>query len=225
MLLEGPSTLPNFEPLTLYSFYPHPISPRSHVHSTLFPSSSSSGNAVAGPSSSKPNQKSKQKQKQKQTTGLGQGNVVRAEAGTSRLEIEASMKRAERRALMGRRAAGVGLGKDDDEVIHDEDVLDHEQHDINMFGHRFLLPYGRRLTQMEMDAAPSPSPSEHDHERRQEDHTMGSPMMETQTQAQGGNMDMDDDGTEEGNEVVDLDASIEDLDDSGAVEEGSMEEE
>lgn len=23
-----------------------------------------------------------------------------------------------------------------------------------MFGHRFLLPYGRRLTQMEMDAAP-----------------------------------------------------------------------
>lgn len=29
-----------------------------------------------------------------------------------------------------------------------------EKHDIGMFGHRFLLPFGRRQTQMELDAAP-----------------------------------------------------------------------
>ncbi|WWC72974.1 uncharacterized protein I206_106938 [Kwoniella pini CBS 10737] len=211
MLLDGPSTLPMLEPLTLYSFYQHPISPRAHVHSTLFPSKQES-NAIAGPSSI--SQKTKQKSNEKEVQGTKNDYTQE--------RIHDSMRRAERRALMGRRPAGVGLGKDDDEVIHEEDLLDHEQHDINMFGHRFLLPYGRRLTQMEMDAAPSPSPSEHDHERRQEDHTMGSPMMETQTQGING-AEGDEEG--EGDEVVDLDASIEDLDDSEIVEEGSMDEE
>lgn len=34
------------------------------------------------------------------------------------------------------------------------DVRAVAQQDIDMFGHRFLLPFGRRHTQMEMDAAP-----------------------------------------------------------------------
>ncbi|WVQ63774.1 uncharacterized protein L199_001928 [Kwoniella botswanensis] len=209
MLLDGPSCLPVMDPINLYSFYPYPISPRSHVHSTLFPSSDPN-------SSSNSSSTSKQHPFSK-----GTKEVVKQ---TTRHQVQESMRRAERRALMGRRPTGVGLSRDDDEVINEEDMLDHEQHDINMFGHRFLLPLGRRLTQMEMDAAPSPSPSEHDHERRQEDHTMGSPMMETQIQGE-----QDDEDDEEDGGQVDLDASIEDLDNSEMVdegeEEGSMEEE
>ncbi|WWC91076.1 uncharacterized protein L201_006017 [Kwoniella dendrophila CBS 6074] len=205
MLLDGSSLLPTLEPLTLYSFYPHPISPRSHVHSTLFPSTENQA-AEAGPSTS-----TKWKKQKKTVEKVNNDNGIRRE------DVKESMKRAERRALMGKRPAGIGLGKDDDEVINDEDMLDHEQHDINMFGHRFLLPFGRRLTQMEMDAAPSPSPSDHDHERRQEDHAMGgSPMMEPQMQE--GEMEDED-------EQVDLDASIEDLDNSETIDDGSIEEE
>ncbi|KAK6906155.1 hypothetical protein I203_100139 [Kwoniella mangroviensis CBS 8507] len=204
MLLDGPSCLPVMEPINLYSFYPYPISPRSHVHSTLFPTSDPSSSSSS----------------QQHSTSKGTKEV---EKQTARDQVQKSMRRAERRALMGRRPTGVGLSRDDDEVMNEEDMLDHEQHDINMFGHRFLLPFGRRLTQMEMDAAPSPSPSEHDHERRQEDHTMGSPMMEPHIQGE-----QDDEDEEDGGQV-DLDASIEDLDNSEMVdegeEEGSMEEE
>ncbi|WVR08928.1 hypothetical protein IAU60_005987 [Kwoniella sp. DSM 27419] len=205
MMLDGPScSLPAFEPSTLYSFYPHPLSPRSHLHSTLSPSQHST-TAQAGPGPTTQGNR---------TIASGQlkGNSIRAEA-----EVASAMKRAELRALMGRRPAGTGLGKDDDEVGAEEDMLDQEQHDINMFGHRFLLPYGRRLTQMEMDAAPSPSPSEPDHERRQEDRTMGSP----------GSPVMQQEVAEEDEEgPVDLDASIEDLDASEVQEEdeGGMEE-
>ncbi|WVW79497.1 hypothetical protein I302_101466 [Kwoniella bestiolae CBS 10118] len=208
MLLDGPSCIPTFEPINLYSFYPHPISPRSHVHSTLFPHPDNANTASSSGSS-----------RQK---GTQPDRAIKKEI--TREEVQQAMERAERRALMGRRPAGVGMSRDDDEVVNEEDILDHEQHDINMFGHRFLLPFGRRLTQMEMDAAPSPSPSEHDHERRQEDHTMGSPLMEPQIQGEDGEEDEED---EEG--AVDLDASIEDLDNSEMVDEeeneGSIEEE
>ncbi|WVF65411.1 hypothetical protein IAT40_000138 [Kwoniella sp. CBS 6097] len=219
MMLDGPScSLPAFEPMTLYSFYPYSLSPRSHVHSTLFPSSASSDNNAAGPGPSTQAQA-------RVTEGSEQDQKVdhsdRRSYRPSREDVRESLSRAERRALMGGRPAGTGLGKDDDDVIVDEDMLDHEQHDINMFGHRFLLPYGRRLTQMEMDAAPSPSPSEPDHERRQEDRTTGSagsPLMQPQ------NLDGEDEEEEGG--AVDLDASIEDLDASEIVgDEGSMEEE
>ncbi|WVQ93084.1 hypothetical protein IAU59_000148 [Kwoniella sp. CBS 9459] len=225
MILDGPScSLPAFEPMTLYSFYPHSLSPRSHVHSTLF-FSKPTNDAGPGPNTQAQAQAQAQKTKISGNAEEGRHQLIegdeRRRARPSREDVRESSRRAERRALMGRRPAGTGLGKDDDDVIADEDVLDHEQHDINMFGHRFLLPYGRRLTQMEMDAAPSPSPSEPDHERRQEDRTMGSagsPLAQPQ------NLDEEDDGGEGG--AVDLDASIEDLDASEIVEdEASMEEE
>ncbi|OCF35700.1 hypothetical protein I316_02755 [Kwoniella heveanensis BCC8398] len=224
MMLDGPScSLPAFEPMTLYSFYPHPLSPRSHLHSTLL---HDRHKAALRPSTQPRRSKREVAASTKHDDGGGDNDDESGNASIlrpSREDVRESLKRAERRALMGRRPAGTGLGKDDEDVIVDEDMLDHEQHDINMFGHRFLLPYGRRLTQMEMDAAPSPSPSDPDHERRQEDRTMGSagsPLIQPR------NLDDDDEGDEEDGGVVDLDASIEDLDASEIIEdEGSMEEE
>lgn len=85
---------------------------------------------------------------------------------------EKSKARAQRRALMGKRPAGINLSRHADELSEEEDAMEDEkvgqslhhsdessltadsQQEVNMFGHRFLLPYGRRLTQMEMDAAP-----------------------------------------------------------------------
>ncbi|WRT69191.1 uncharacterized protein IL334_006175 [Kwoniella shivajii] len=196
-MLDIDYALPACELSTTYSFYPYSLSSRSHVHSTLLT------------------------QSENNSTSLDPMSDVTEIAGPSSRaileDVRQSHQRAERRALMGWRPAGIGLAKEDDEVCNEEDILDHDQHDINMFGHRFLLPFGRRLTQMEMDAAPSPSPSEQDHERRQEDHTMASPVVAAELAEIG--------EEEEQDGQVDLDASIEDLDDSAVVDDGSVEEE
>ncbi|KAK8844115.1 hypothetical protein IAR55_006909 [Kwoniella newhampshirensis] len=229
MMLDSSFTpLPTLTPQTLYSFYPHPLSPRSHLHSTLF---SPSGESESGPGPS--TQKSTLLKQQQRECAAPQCRPQTHHERTRRSDVHGAMKRAEERALMGRRPAGVGLGKDDEEIIVEEDLLEHEQHDTNMFGHRFLLPFGRRLTQMEMDAAPSPSPSEPDHERRQEDRSGPggvSPISPVVGVGATGLDDLDDeDGGGAG--IVDLDASIEDMDrsegadgDDGGEGEESMEE-
>jgi len=126
---------------------------------------------------------------------------------------------------MGLRPAGLAVGRESEELDVEEQALDDERQNINMFGHRFLLPFGRRLTQMEMDAAPSPTPSEPDNERRQEDRNMASPTLALVGGEDGDGGAPVPDGGEEGGgdeEMVDLDASIEDMD-ASAQEEGDEE--
>jgi hypothetical protein len=97
--------------------------------------------------------------------GPGPSTSVRQ---AERLQLE----RASRRALTGRRPAGVGIGREGNELEEEEAAAEEEevrraafglmlllweltsQNNVGMFGHRFLLPYGRRQTQMELDAAP-----------------------------------------------------------------------
>jgi len=59
-----------------------------------------------------------------------------------------------RRALRGLRAAGVALAHDAQDLSDEEEMLEREKASINAFGHRFLMPFGRMMTQMEMEAAP-----------------------------------------------------------------------
>lgn len=40
------------------------------------------------------------------------------------------------------------------DLSDEEAQLDEEKHELNQFGHRFLIPIGRRITQMESEAAP-----------------------------------------------------------------------
>ncbi|WVQ81128.1 hypothetical protein IAT38_003250 [Cryptococcus sp. DSM 104549] len=188
MMLDTSFTpFPSLEPTTLYSFYPYPVSPRTELHDILPPPTPAS--AGPGPSTL---------QHQTQSLSLRSSGRI---SETRKEDVRLATRRAEKRALMGRLPAGVALGREEDLLDQEDDVLEHEQRDINMFGHRFLLPYGRRLTQMEMDSAPSPSPSEPDHELRQEDNTVGHIPLENGQEAE-----------EDEGEIRDLDASIEDMD-------------
>ncbi|AAW44169.1 hypothetical protein CNF00470 [Cryptococcus deneoformans JEC21] len=183
MILDISTPFPSLEPNTLYSFSPYPLLPRRHLNHVLLhpPNDQPQPQPQAGPS----------------TSSLRGVNYCK-----ERDEINKLMRRAERRALMGKNPAGMMLGREDEEVAIEEDVLEHEQMNVNMFGHRFLLPFGRRQTQMEMDSAPSPSPSEPDNEHRQEDNSMAIPV----------NTLPDEDDDEARGQ--DLDASIEDMDDT-----------
>lgn len=121
----------NYPPLpqarrdTLYAFYPYPLRARERVHASL--------RGPAGPSAS---------------------TSPPSSSSASAADTSAAVDRAARRALRGKRPAGVALGKDAADLSDEEAALDDEKHAINAFGHRFLLPFGRRLTQMEMEAAP-----------------------------------------------------------------------
>ncbi|TYJ56134.1 hypothetical protein B9479_003120 [Cryptococcus floricola] len=196
MLLESLNTYPSLTPDTLHSFSPYPLSSRAHLHkSLLHPSSASS--SQAGPSTYRSSGIRGIQSPPTNADPDEQAQDARRSAGMMR-------RRAEERVLMGRTPAGVMLGREDDEVTLEEEMMDQEQHDVTMFGHRFLLPYGRRQTQMEMDSAPSPSPSEADHERRQEDpsgilhHHHHPPEDDTEN--------------EDDEDVADLDGSVEDMD-------------
>ncbi|ORY33128.1 hypothetical protein BCR39DRAFT_521378 [Naematelia encephala] len=189
MLLDSTTsvTLPQIISNPPASFYSFPISSRTRVHTSirgLAPSSSSSASGGPGPAT-------QERQREKN-----------------------ACERALRRALVGQRPAGVALGREGEDLSDEEEALGAENQMVTQFGHRFLLPIGRRLTQMEMDAAASPTPSQPDDERRQEDRNVasvsplvgGQPVLEGELEG------------EEGGEVVDLDASIEDLDASGDIE-------
>jgi len=135
--------LPGLNPSTSYSFYPYPVK--------------------SAPTTS--------------LRGLAPPTQTQAQAGPSthrRAEITRATRireRSERRALVGLRPAGFAIGRESEDLDLEEMTLEDErvshlvwlyafvirltrQQHINMFGHRFLLPIGRRQTQMELDAAP-----------------------------------------------------------------------
>jgi hypothetical protein len=133
--------LPALNPSTSYSFYPYPLRsiPTTSLRGLAPPPQSQ---AQAGPST------------------------------TRRAEIQKAThvrERAERRALIGLRPAGFAIGRESEDLDLEEITQEDErvsldtrssgsalmeQEQIRSFGHRFLLPIGRRQTQMEIDAAP-----------------------------------------------------------------------
>lgn len=132
----------NYPPLpaaktdTFFSFYPYPISSRASTHASLRTSST-----------------------QERRTGLfNPESKSPPSAGPSqplgRHERRQAHSRAEKRALRAQRPAGVALGADAMDLSDEEAQLDEEKHELNHFGHRFLIPIGRRITQMESEAAP-----------------------------------------------------------------------
>lgn len=166
---------------TLYSYYPYfPISARERAHASLRPrpyvrpaststtstttgvsgavlspheapralhtptrghtssATTSTTTAIAGPSS-----------------GAGAGAAAAApSASDRRRDARRACDRAALRALRGLRPAGISLGLDAGDLSDEEEAVEEERASVNAFGHRFLLPFGRRLTQMEMEAAP-----------------------------------------------------------------------
>ncbi|ORX39154.1 hypothetical protein BD324DRAFT_618668 [Kockovaella imperatae] len=123
-------SLPALDPPTSFAFYPYGLSSQRQTHSSIrglsLPSTTPDSLTGAGP-------------------GPKTEEIVREKLARAR---------AERRALMGRRPPGVALGREAEELSDEEAAMEDEKQNINLFGHRFLLPFGRRLTQMEMEAAP-----------------------------------------------------------------------
>ncbi|KAI9636808.1 uncharacterized protein MKK02DRAFT_45515 [Dioszegia hungarica] len=193
-------------PLPSHTYYPYPLTSRLKTHSSILQPLSPHAYGYQDPSVSQ----------SKATAGPGPSSASNAE---KRERHRLALKRAEERALAGKRPAGVELGKEADEMSDEEGVIQDERDHLNLFGHRFLLPYGRRQTQSEIDAAPaSPTPSQEQNDRMQEDPQGGV----------GGNVNMaampasDDLGDGEEGEEVDLDASVEDMDGDDGEDGGAM---
>ncbi|KAL7421272.1 hypothetical protein Q5752_004157 [Cryptotrichosporon argae] len=117
--------------------------------------------------------------------------------------------RAVRHALSGRRAPGEDLAQDVVDRSDDEAQEDDKRMSIDQFGHRFLLPFGQRFTQMDRENAPTPDPSEPDPEHRQEDRNGIAPDFSAGADE---TMGSDDGGEAAAGDEVDLDASVEDRD-------------
>jgi hypothetical protein len=63
-------------------------------------------------------------------------------------------ERVARRALRGERPAGSALAFDAQDLSDEEEAHEMQRSGITAFGHRFLMPIGRMMTAMEMEAAP-----------------------------------------------------------------------
>ncbi|RXK35378.1 hypothetical protein M231_07368 [Tremella mesenterica] len=221
VLLDLAIPLPPLHPNNTLSFYPYPSHSDSHSH-VPGPSTTSRvpprPNPVRGPippalPTSTPNVP--------KNTMAGPSMTSNREEDGGRSQLREQEQRIDHqallRALTGKRPAGMEVSKVSESLEEEEGVFEDYRHSINMFGNRFLLPYGLRLTQMEMDAQPSPEPSEPDQDRRQEDGAVPSAPRTGRTDVgiQGDVMDGIEEGVEEveGDEEVDLDASVEDMDD------------
>ncbi|BEI85087.1 hypothetical protein CcaverHIS002_0504880 [Cutaneotrichosporon cavernicola] len=183
-------TLP---PDTLFSFAHRPVTSRSRLNASLRTSWAVSTATTATTSSANPSQ----------GPSPGLKHSAAAASSASFTATAHRLRRPRHRALRGLPAAGASLHLLAADLSDEEGVLDEEREDLNNFGRRFLIPIGRRNTQMEAEAAPSPTPSDHDH--RQEDRGGVSPSLEPMD-------DVDLDASVDDLDAPDLDASIEDMD-------------
>lgn len=118
--------LPPQRPSPLFSYHAYSVTGRERVHATLLGPS-----ARWTPRTSVP--------VPPYASTLGQRNA---------------QARAQRRALTGRRPPGVATAADLAELSDEEAALDDDKAAVNQFGHRFLMPFGRRMTLGEMETAP-----------------------------------------------------------------------
>ncbi|EIW66105.1 hypothetical protein TREMEDRAFT_57865 [Tremella mesenterica DSM 1558] len=152
VLLDLAIPLPPLQPNNTLSFYPYPSHSHSHVPG---PSTPSRPNPIRGPlpsalPTSTPNVP------KTPMAGLSMASNHEEDGGRSqsREQEQRIDHQALLRALTGKRPAGMEVSKVSESLEEEEGVFEDYRHSINMFGNRFLLPYGLRLTQMEMDAQP-----------------------------------------------------------------------
>ncbi len=100
------SSLPTLMPDLIYSFYPYPVLARTKVHASLLQTS-------ATPSST-----DKKTANDQSDSGLSTQQLAKSRN---------AKERAARRALMGRRPAGVALGREAEELSDEEAALDDEK--------------------------------------------------------------------------------------------------
>ena len=98
--------LPTFMPDTRHSFYPYPVLARSKVHRSL------RGESSLTPASSN----------EDRILPSGSGSSTHSHAVSDRTK-----ERAARRALTGRRPAGVALGREAEELSDEEAALEDEK--------------------------------------------------------------------------------------------------
>jgi len=104
-------TLPTLLPDPIHSFYPYPVLPRSKVHQSLL----------------SPSSNTTQKQFQSIQPGPGPSTEQNAKSRNAK-------QRAARRALMGRRPAGVALGREAEELSDEEASLEDEKVRLSFHG-------------------------------------------------------------------------------------------
>ncbi|CAK9781396.1 hypothetical protein CC85DRAFT_325810 [Cutaneotrichosporon oleaginosum] len=193
-MLPSYTTPPN----TLFSFAHRPVTSRSRLNASLRTSWASPSSQQPLPSSSQSNASTSSDSSRPRT------RAQTSSPNPASFVLEARrLRRPRHRALRGLPPAGASLHVLAADLSDEEGVLDDEREDLNNFGRRFLIPIGRRNTQMEAEAAPSPTPSDHDH--RQEDRGGLTPSPEPME-------DVDLDASIEDQDAPDLDASLEDLD-------------
>jgi len=125
MALNSSYPLPSLQPDTKLSFQPYPVSSRQSLHSTLL----TSIRGVAPASSSAPVPYSGAQQ-HTSPAYWSSTRSPQAGPGPTSESIKSERKarqRAERRAVSGRRPAGVGLGPDADELSDEEEALEQER--------------------------------------------------------------------------------------------------
>lgn len=133
--------LPTTTPSPLFSFAHTPITSRSRLNASLRATSWS----TQPPSSVHPSHPSH----------AASTSTHRLDEDETEIDSRVLLtKRARHRALRGLQPAGAALRIDAAELSDEENALEAEKEDLNHFGHRFLIPIGRRNTQMEAEAAP-----------------------------------------------------------------------
>ena len=112
--------LPTSDPITTTSFYPYPVSSRFTIHANLLGEPRSSGSLRGLAPLQSAQQQGQSASSRSPIAGPGPTSTsIRREA--------LGRKRAEKRALSGRRPAGVGMAIDADELSEEEEVLSEER--------------------------------------------------------------------------------------------------
>ncbi|KAL7410732.1 hypothetical protein BDY24DRAFT_399166 [Mrakia frigida] len=141
--------------------------------------------------------------------GAGRAHGTRAWA-------EANARGGLERALNGRLPFGMDLVQEERDLSDEEDEWEDKNQNICEFGHTFLVPFGFRKTQEEIDAVQSRSPSPSPPSNAEDLNSAQEPI------AGGGGVNDSSDTEEDPDEQPDLDADVEDADGSA---EGSEDEE
>lgn len=119
-------------PNTLFSFAHRPVTSRSRLNASL-----RTGWAPTPTPSSKPSKA-----------------ACSGSSSASSVAAARRLRRPRHRALRGLPPAGAALTALAADLSDEEGALNEEKEELNNFGRRFLIPIGRRNTQMEAEAAP-----------------------------------------------------------------------
>lgn len=140
LLNKSTSSLPNLYPETLYSFYPYPLTSRRTTHDTLKRSEDKSS-LTPGPG-----------------PGPGPSSLLNQERRRRQRSQQAhELDRASKRALLGKRPAGIGGGRDAEDMSDEEKNLEEDKVGVLLLG-SFRCPLSE-LCDLESFPCSSPNPN------------------------------------------------------------------